>query len=87
MQDPEKRLRVIPSAGGMPGHTGGHGGSKLRRLLGRVLGGRQSEMGEMYDNIPKGSVIDLEFLAPTIPLVEAHDQLGGLNGAFCYVYV
>ena len=32
-------------------------------------------------------MIDLEWLAPPIPLLEAHDQLGGLGGKFCYVYV
>ena len=36
---------------------------------------------------PETSVIDLEWLAPSIPLTQANDQLGGNNGLFCYVYV
>lgn len=39
------------------------------------------------DPTGKNTMIDLEFLAPAIPLLEAHDQLGGNGGAFCYVYV
>jgi len=36
---------------------------------------------------PENSVIDLEWLAPSIKLTEANDQLGGNGGLFCYVYV
>ncbi len=36
---------------------------------------------------PSKAVIDLEWLAGPIPLLEAHDQLGGNGGAFCYIYV
>ncbi len=36
---------------------------------------------------PAKAVIDLEWLAGPIPLLEAHDQLGGNGGAFCYIYV
>ena len=36
---------------------------------------------------PMTAIIDLEWLAPPIKLTEANDQLGGYNGAFCYVYV
>ncbi|AEO67326.1 040e235b-4539-4777-bd7f-6c0c9d2a8b8c [Thermothielavioides terrestris] len=36
---------------------------------------------------PSTAVIDLEWLAGPIKLLEAHDQLGGNGGAFCYVYV
>jgi tyrosinase len=35
----------------------------------------------------KSDMIDLEFLAPSIPLSEAVDQLGGHGGKFCYIYV
>ncbi|KAK4213655.1 hypothetical protein QBC37DRAFT_169179 [Rhypophila decipiens] len=89
MQDPEMRLNVIPTAGGMPPGSMPHRGER-RGALGRwvdwVLAKRQEHEHEM-NNIPAGSVIDLEFLAPSIPLVEAHDQLGGLGGKFCYIYV
>jgi tyrosinase len=36
---------------------------------------------------PTNATIDLEWLAPPIPLLEAHDSLGGNKGAFCYIYV
>ncbi len=46
-------------------------------------------MGHMHkrDKDPKDVMVDLEWLAPPIKLLEAHDQLGGNNGLFCYVYV
>ncbi|KAH8898790.1 Di-copper centre-containing protein [Thozetella sp. PMI_491] len=36
---------------------------------------------------PETAIIDLEWLAPPIKLLEANDQLGGNGGALCYVYV
>ncbi|KAK4227267.1 hypothetical protein QBC38DRAFT_536577 [Podospora fimiseda] len=37
---------------------------------------------------PWKTVIDLEWLTDkSIPLMEAHDQLGGAGGQFCYVYI
>lgn len=36
---------------------------------------------------PNKAVIDLEWLAPSIPLMEAHESLGGNKGAFCYIYI
>jgi tyrosinase len=36
---------------------------------------------------PKDAVIDLEWLAPSIKVMEAHDALGGNGGAFCHIYV
>jgi tyrosinase len=36
---------------------------------------------------PRDATIDLEWLAPSIKLMEAQDALGGNGGAFCHVYV
>ncbi|KAI0541728.1 Di-copper centre-containing protein [Xylaria digitata] len=36
---------------------------------------------------PHNVTVDMEWLGPAIKLFETHDQLGGNNGAFCYVYV
>lgn len=36
---------------------------------------------------PMNMTVDMEWLGPAIPLLEAHDQLGGNGGAFCYIYV
>ena len=36
---------------------------------------------------PLDTMVDMQWLGPTIKLVETHDQLGGNGGAFCYVYV
>ena len=71
MQDPDARLNAVPTADTPPIHR--HGDER-----------RQSTG---VDPTGKTSVIDLEFLAEPIPLLEAHDQLGGNGGAFCYVYV
>ncbi|KAK4186702.1 hypothetical protein QBC35DRAFT_553521 [Podospora australis] len=73
MQDPDRRINAVPDFSG-GGHTG-HG----RRLL---LTKRQR--GTMD---PTKAVIDLEWLAPSIPLMEAHESLGGNKGAFCYIYI
>lgn len=36
---------------------------------------------------PEDVIVDMEWLGPPIKLFETHDQLGGNDGAFCYVYV
>ncbi|GAW20786.1 hypothetical protein ANO14919_102970 [Xylariales sp. No.14919] len=36
---------------------------------------------------PHNVTVDMEWLGPPIKLFESHDQLGGNNGAFCYIYV
>ena len=36
---------------------------------------------------PKNATIDLEWLAPSIKVMEAHDALGGNGGAFCHIYI
>lgn len=51
---------------------GGHGGGHRKRQ--RVTD-------------PLKMVIDLEWLAPPIPLMEAHDHLGGNGGQYCYIYI
>jgi len=43
--------------------------------------------GKRADVDPFTVKMDLEWLAPSIMLTEANDQLGGNGGAFCYVYV
>lgn len=77
MQDPENRLNIIPTGAQAPGPGHYHGEGK-RQVKGD---------GTYLNNIPEDAVIDLEYLAPSIPLVEAHDNLGGYGGKFCYVYV
>lgn len=78
MQDPDARLNAVPTGGGgmagMPGMSGGSGSG--------YPGGSSSSAPD-----PTTAVIDLEWLAGPIKLLEAHDQLGGNGGAFCYVYV
>lgn len=36
---------------------------------------------------PQDVIVDMEWLGPPIKLFETHDQLGGNDGAFCYIYV
>ncbi len=36
---------------------------------------------------PKDIVVDLEWLGPPVKLLETHDQFGGNNGQFCYIYI
>jgi tyrosinase len=77
MQDPDKRIDAWVNLGTQGGGAGGghnHGGVKRRQRGGSA-------------KTPEESVIDLEWLAPSIPLTAANDQLGGNDGKFCYVYV
>ncbi|KAI1764646.1 Di-copper centre-containing protein [Hypoxylon sp. FL1150] len=37
--------------------------------------------------VPEDTMVDMEWLGPSIKLLETHDQLGGNGGIFCYVYV
>lgn len=39
------------------------------------------------DSSPLNTMVDMEWLGPSIPLNETHDQLGGNFGLFCYIYV
>ncbi|KAI1088384.1 hypothetical protein F5B19DRAFT_428377 [Rostrohypoxylon terebratum] len=50
-------------------------------------GGMPMPMGQRLAADPSNVTVDLEWLGPPIKLLEAHDQLGGNGGAFCYVYV
>ncbi|KAK5655291.1 hypothetical protein OQA88_5858 [Cercophora sp. LCS_1] len=74
MQDPDKRVGMIPT-GAMPGMPGmpGMGG-----FPGMGMGG-----GANSDP----SVIDLNWSAPKVKLIDVHDTLGGLDGEMCYMYV
>jgi len=65
MQDPEKRVPMIPT-GAMPG------------MPGMGFGGAGGQGGE---------VIDLNWSAPKVNVKDVHDNLGGLNGEMCYIYV
>jgi tyrosinase len=73
MQDPDNRLNAFPGSGGMAGMPGMPG------MPG--MGSKQKRQD------PSSLVIDLEWLAPPIKLLDAMDQLGGNGGAYCYVYV
>jgi len=77
MQDPERRVYAVPYFSSNMNGTGTEGGH-----AGHWKGKRQDRVTD-----PAKMVIDLKWLAPAIPLYEAHDQLGGLGGKFCYVYV
>lgn len=73
MQDPAARLHAIPTAGGaMPPHQ---------------LRDEWAARRPRADEDPRDVVIDLGWIAPEIPLLEATDQLGGNGGRFCYIYV
>ena len=72
MQDPEKRIDAWVTLGS-GGKSGGASGG----------GHNHSKRAAT----PEESVIDLEWLAPSIPLIDANDQLGGNHGLFCYIYI
>ena len=76
MQDPENRVNVVPFTPAEQTHSHGR----------RQDSGRRGQ-GRGQNTNPKDAIIDLEWLAPPIKLMEAHDQLGGNGGAFCYIYV
>ncbi len=74
MQDPENRVGLIPGQAAM----------------------KMSHPGMNMDAIPPqpraeaaggGDVVDLQWVAPPVPLADLNDQLGGNGGQFCYIYV
>jgi tyrosinase len=71
MQDPENRVNAVPSVKSSKSSRPDPGHSHNHR---RAVD-------------PRDAVIDLEWLAPSIKLMEAQDGLGGNGGAFCHVYV
>lgn len=77
MQDPEARIHAIPTGGmNMPPHQ-----------LREEFAARRHPHARPRAEDPKNVVIDLGWIAPEIPLLEATDQLGGNGGQFCYIYV
>jgi len=82
MQDPEKRVPLIPSgAGSMPGmpSMGFMGaGPEVAEHIKR----QQNQGGKAADTL-----IDLNWTAPKVKVGDVHDTLGGLDGAMCYIYV
>ena len=74
MQDPEKRIDLIPGSGamGMPGMGG------MIRMKPKTK--REVEAA-------KEDIVDLAWLAPPVPLAKLNDNLGGNDGKFCYYYV
>lgn len=79
MQDVENRLYALPNAsmpmpmpnGSMPMPMPNGSMPMLRR--------RAPD--------PQDVIVDMEWLGPPIKLFETHDQLGGNDGKFCYIYV
>jgi tyrosinase len=74
MQDPENRINAVPGQASMPmpGH-GGHGG--MASIKGR-------KRADIHD-----AVVDLGWTAPPVKLMDLNEQLGGLGGELCYIYV
>lgn len=60
------------------------------RLYAVPSGGMPMKMKNRQEEDPEDPMdtdVDMEWLGPSIKLRETHDQLGGYNGAFCYIYV
>jgi tyrosinase len=72
MQDPENRVGLVP---GM--NTVGMNHPMVKR---QMRGGSRPQSAEEV-------IVDLGWTAPAIPLSKLNDNLGGIDGAMCYVYV
>lgn len=60
------------------------------RLYAVPSGGMPMKMKNRQEEDPEDPMdtdVDMEWLGPSIKLRETHDQLGGYDGAFCYIYV
>lgn len=78
MQDVEKRLYVLPNASmPMPMPNGS---------MSTMPGSRMPMLRRRAPD-PQDVIVDMEWLGPPIKLFETHDQLGGNDGKFCYIYV
>jgi tyrosinase len=85
MQDPKNRLNAIVTLGmqGMPGMPGMPDMPGMPATPATPWNSKQRRQNQD----PSTAMIDLEWLAPPIKLMDAVDQLGGNGGAYCYVYV
>lgn len=81
MQDPENRLNAVPMHGVVMDHGSGHMGAEP------VAGATDKHKRQRVTD-PTKMIVDLEWLSPIkTKLMEAHDQLGGNEGRYCYVYI
>ncbi|KAL1859683.1 hypothetical protein VTK73DRAFT_7501 [Phialemonium thermophilum] len=70
MQDPENRVHLIPG-----------NGAQQMNMKHKTRG----DAGEAATD-PGETIVDLGWTAPPAKLKDLNDQLGGLNGQFCYYY-
>ncbi|KAK1751070.1 tyrosinase [Echria macrotheca] len=85
LQDIDNRLYSVPLYGTVVPMNMDHGGDMGG--MGGMSTGEQVEKRQRVTD-PNKMVIDLEWLSDIkVPLLEAHDQLGGNRGQFCYIYV
>jgi len=82
MQDVENRLYSVPMYGTVvPMDHGGHD-------MGVGVTDKMMIKPRQRITDPSKMVIDLEWLSDIkVPLMEAHDQLGGYGGLYCYIYI
>jgi len=84
MQDPENRLNAVPMHGVVMDHGGGHMGARGEAVTGPLS--NKEKRQRITD--PTKMIVDLEWLSPIkTKLMDAHDQLGGNEGRYCYVYI
>jgi hypothetical protein len=77
MQDPEKRVNLVP----------GTGDDNMGPMAKMGPEGVTMSKKHRRDIDPSTIIVDLGWTAPKINLLELNDPLGGNMGQFCYYYV
>lgn len=79
MQDPEHRVHAVPGAGAIDMNM-------TDEDLGKPAAANVGRMAAKRADI-RDAVVDLGWTAPPVRLVDLNEQMGGLGGEFCYIYV
>ncbi len=92
MQDPENRINAIPgqtgSMGGMPGMN--HMLADIRPEMNAQDVVNQKKRDHMWKrNAEAGGevIVELGWTGPAVNIKNLLDQLGGIDGQMCYIYV
>lgn len=80
MQDPAHRVNEVPGHASLP--MPDHGGGGMEMAIAMAHAKMMARQGDVRDQ-----VVDLGWTAPGARLGDLNEQLGGLGGEFCYIYV
>ena len=94
MQDPENRVQLIPGQAAMGMGAMGHNmAAQLADIRPGMSGADIVEQAKRNANWKRQAksggdvIVDLGWTGGPVPINQLNDQLGGIGGAMCYIYV